>query len=292
MCETQSIPHDDKIYKGEERKLKMTKENVLRKLLNEGKPSLGTHIITPWPGMFEVIGNSGVFDYVEYVAEYSTWSIPLLEDIGRTMELFPKMATIIKIEEEARRLLTGRAIDSGFQGVIFTDIRSAEDVRECIRLVRAETPEAGGTHGNNQRRRSGGYGSVRGGNATEAWVKEMNDIVIIVMIEKKGAMENLEEIMSVKGVDMVQFGPSDYSISIGKPGQVRCPETLKAEQDMVKMAFKKGITPRVEGSFEDAKAYFDMGVRHFCIGTDLTTMAQWCKQQAKGGIKGLFETLV
>jgi len=43
------------------------------------------------------------------------------------------------------------------------------------------------------------------------------------MIEKKSAMQNLDEILSVEGVDMVQFGPSDYSISIGKPGQARHP---------------------------------------------------------------------
>jgi 4-hydroxy-2-oxoheptanedioate aldolase len=238
--------------------------------------------------MFEVVGNSGVFDYVEYVAEYSVWSLQLLDDIGRTMELFPNMGTIIKIEEQARGLLAQRAIDSGFQGVLFTDVRSAEDVRECVRLVRAETPEAGGLHGNNQRRHSGGYGAIRGNTATVDWVKEMNDVVIIIMIEKKGAMENLEEILSVKGVDMVQFGPSDYSISIGKPGQVRSPETLQAERDMVKLALKKGIAPRVEGGFEDAKEFFKMGVRHFCIGTDLTVVSQWCKQEAKGGIKTLF----
>ena len=269
----------------------MKKENVLRKLLNEGKPSLGTHIITPWLGMFEVVGNSGVFDYVEYVAEYSVWTLPLIDDIGRTMELFPKMAAMIKIEEQARGILTTRAIDSGFQSVIFTDVRSAEDVRECVRLVRAETPEAGGLHGNNQRRHSGGYGSIRGATATEDWVKEMNDIVIVIMIEKKGAMENLEEILSVKGVDMVQFGPSDYSISIGKPGQVRSPETQKAERDMVKLALKKGVAPRVEGSFEDAKAFFEMGVRHFCIGSDLGTVSEWCKQQAKGGIRDLLASV-
>ena len=121
----------------------MRKANVLRKLLNEGKPTLGTHVITPWPGMFEVIGNSGVFNYIEYVAEYSTWTLPLLEDIGRTMELFPDMALMIKIEEQARGLLATRAIDAGFQSVIFTDIRSAEDVKECVRYIRAETPEAG-----------------------------------------------------------------------------------------------------------------------------------------------------
>ena len=74
----------------------MWKENILRNLLDEGKPTLGTHIITPWPGMFEVVGNSGTFDYVEYVAEYSYWDLPTIANIARTMELFPKMSLMIK----------------------------------------------------------------------------------------------------------------------------------------------------------------------------------------------------
>ncbi|MGP8079868.1 MAG: HpcH/HpaI aldolase family protein [Dehalococcoidales bacterium] len=270
----------------------MRKENVLRRLLNEGKPSLGTHVVTPWPGMFEVIGNSGVFDYIEYVSEYSTWTLPLFDEIGRTMELFPQMAVMIKIEEQARGMVATRAIDAGFQSVLFADVRCADDVKECIRYVRAETPEAGGLHGINSRRHSGGYGGAKGGKSTEDWVKEMNDVVVVVMIEKKSAIENLEEILSVKGVDMVQFGPSDYSISIGKPGQVRCPETQNAEIEMVKMALKKGIAPRVEANdMEEAKKFIAMGVRHFCIGTDLGTVGDWCKQQAKSGIASLLTSL-
>jgi 4-hydroxy-2-oxoheptanedioate aldolase len=270
----------------------MRKENILRKRLNEGKPTLGTHVITPWPGMFEVIGNSGIFDYIEYVSEYSTWTLPLFDEIGRTMELFPNMAIMIKTEEQARGMVVTRAIDAGFQSVIFTDIRTPQDVRDSIRLVRAETPDAGGLHGINSRRHSGGYGGAKGGKSTEDWVKEMNDVVIVVMIEKKGAMENLEEILSIKGVDMVQFGPSDYSISIGKPGQVMSPETQNAEAEMIKMALKKGIVPRAEAySLEEAKKYIAMGVRHFCVGTDLGTVGDWCKQQAKGGIASLLVSL-
>jgi 4-hydroxy-2-oxoheptanedioate aldolase len=42
--------------------------------------------------------------------------------------------------------------------------------------------------------------------------------VVAVMIEKASAVENLEAMLSVKGVDMVQFGPAHYSMSIGIPG--------------------------------------------------------------------------
>ncbi len=270
----------------------MRKENVLRRLLNEGKPTLGTHVVTPWPGMFEVIGNSGIFDYIEYVTEYSTWTLPLFDEIGRTMELFPKMALMVKIEEQARGLVTTRAIDAGFQSVIFADVRSADDVRESIRYVRAETPEIGGLHGVNGRRQSGGYGGARGGAATVEWVKSLNEIVVVVMIEKKSAVEHLDEILAVPGVDMVQFGPSDYSISIGKPGQARHPDVQNAEIEMVKKALKKGIAPRVEANdLEEARKFVEMGVRHFCIGTDLGTIGEWCRQQANGGIASLLKTL-
>lgn len=255
------------------------KRNRLRELLNQGKPTLGTHVIAPWPGIVEVIGHSGAFDYIEYVGEYSPFSLEQLDNFGRAIELFPNMSSMMKVEEQTRGFIATRAIDAGIQNVLFTDCRSAEDVRECIRLVRPETPEAGGIHGSSMRRNVG-YG-LEGG--SEAWVKAMNDVVIAIMIEKKGAIENLEEILSVKGVDMVQFGPSDYSISIGKPGQRRSPEVQKAHQDMIEMALKKGVAPRVEiGSFEQAKPYIDMGVRHFCIGWDIRTIYQWCQQQAEG----------
>ena len=52
---------------------------------------------------------------------------------------------------------------------------------------------------------------------------------------------------------------------------------------MIKTALKKKVAPRVEiSSFEQAKPYIEMGVRHFCIGWDTSIIAQWCKQQAEG----------
>ncbi len=255
------------------------KNNGLRELLNEGKPTLGTHVISPWPGIVEVIGHSGAFDYIEYVGEYSPFSLEQMDNFGRAIELFPNMSSMMKVEEQTRGFIAARAIDAGIQNVLFTDCRSADEVRECIRFVRAETPEAGGVHGAGMRR-STGYGGYGG---AADWVKAMDEVVIAIMIEKKGAIENLEEMLSVEGVDMVQFGPSDYSISIGKAGQRQDPEIQKAHQDMIEMALKKGIAPRVEiGSFEQAKPFVEMGVRHFCIGWDTRVIYDWCRQQGKG----------
>ena len=254
------------------------KPNRLRQLLDEGKPSIGTHVISPWPGIVEIIGHSGAFDYVEYVGEYSPFSLEQMDNFGRAIDLFPSMSSMIKVEEQTRGFIAQRAIDSGIQNVLFTDIRSADDALECVRLVRSETPQAGGVHGAGMRR-SVGY-VLEGGR--QSWVDSLNDVVIALMIEKKGAMEHLEEILQVDGIDMVQFGPSDYSVSIGKPGGGRDPEVQAAHRRMIETALKMGKHPRVElGSLEQAKPYLDMGVRHFCVGWDIGTLFGWCKQQAQ-----------
>ena len=105
---------------------------------------------------------------------------------------------------------------------------------------------------------------------TPAFVKALDDAVIAIMIEKASAVENLEALLSVKGVDMVQFGPADYSMSIGLPGQFRHPKVKEAERYVIETALKMGMHPRAEISHPDhAKEYLDMGVRHFCIGIDV-----------------------
>lgn len=250
--------------------------NRLRQLLNENKPTLGTHVCSPWPGIIEIVGHAGVFDYIEYVGEYSPWSLDGMDNIGRAIDLFPNLSAMMKVEEQCRGLIAQRAIDSGIQNVLFTDVRTADDVRECIRLVRPETPEAGGVHGAGMRRT---VGYVLGGGSPD-WVQAMNDVVIAVMIEKKLAMENLDEILAVPGLDMVQFGPSDYSVSIGMPGGGGSPEVQQTHRTMIAKALAAGVRPRVElGSFAQAQSFMDMGVRDFCVGWDIGVVFRWCREQ-------------
>ena len=123
------------------------KNNRLRQLLNEGKPTLGTHVLIPWPRLVEAIGHTDTFDYIEYVGEYSTFTMEQLENFGRAIDLFPNMSSMMKVEEQNRGSIATRSLDAGIQNLLFTDCRCADDVRECIRIVRSELPEAGGTHG-------------------------------------------------------------------------------------------------------------------------------------------------
>ncbi|MBN2240291.1 MAG: hypothetical protein JW712_11000 [Dehalococcoidales bacterium] len=252
------------------------RKNRLRELLNEGKPTIGTHVIIPWPGIVEVIGHTGAFDYIEYSGEYSTFTVETMDNIGRAVDLFPHLSSMMKVEEQTRGFIAQRAIDSGIQNILFTDCRNADDARECVSYVRSEAPQSGGIHGFAMRRATG-YGGYGG---HKEWVEAMDNVVVALMIEKKGAMENLEEILSVKGVDMVQFGPSDYSISVGKIGEPQHPEVQDAQKKMIETALKMGVQPRVEVmGVDQMKPYWDLGVRHFCIGFDTATIGMWCRQQ-------------
>ena len=248
------------------------RKNRLRELLKADLPSVGTRLEGQWPTMVEVIGHTGMFDYVEIVAEYAPYSLFSLDNIGRAIELFD-MSGMIKVEQESRTHLAVRAISSGIQNILFSDIRSMEDAEECIKAVRAETPKTGGLHG----ARHGRDVRVHLEAGSPAFVQALEDSVVALMIEKGSAVEDLEKILSVKGVDMVQFGPGDYSMSIGKAKN--SPEVIEAQNYMIKIALGKGIAPRVElNNPLDAEKYLKMGVKHFCLGTDVTTIYNWGKE--------------
>jgi 4-hydroxy-2-oxoheptanedioate aldolase len=219
-----------------------------------------------------------MFDYIEFVGEYAPYDLYALENIGRAVDLFPHMTSMMKIEQEPRTYLTIRSIGSGIQNVLFADPRTKADVEECVRAVRAETPQARGRHGVGMRRDVGFVLEA----GTPAFAEALDDAVIALMIEKVPAVENLESLLSVPGVDMVQFGPADYSMNLGLTGQFNHPQVREAEKYVIETALKLGIAPRAEISHPDECArYFDMGVKHFCIGTDVSVLFNWFREAGK-----------
>ena len=110
----------------------------------------------------------------------------------------------------------------------------------------------------------------------------------MIMIEKKVAVDHLEELLSVPGVDMIQWGPSDYTMSIGRPGQTTAPDVKAVERRVFETALKMGVQPRAEiMSPDDAKYFLDMGVRHFSLGYDFFTLRGWWKTNGEGLRKAL-----
>lgn len=258
------------------------RENRLRQLLNEGKPSLGTRLQSTWPMITELVGRSEKFDYVEFLAEYAPYDLHDLDNLGRAIEMFPNFSGLIKMERSAQQHLAIRAMAAGIQNLLFTDLRNAEDAEECVRIVRPEVPGSVGTHG-----MAGGRAASFG----SALADDYNNAVIMLMIEKKGAVENLEAILSVPGIDMIQWGPSDYSMSIGKAGQRNAAEVAEAREYVYKTALKMGIQPRAELSdASDAEYYLKLGVKHFCMAPDTGILSRYYADQGKA-MREIFDAL-
>ena len=118
------------------------RRNLLRERLNAGQPTVGTHILSCWPTLVELIGHSGQYDYVEFTAEYAPFDMHDLDNLGRAFEV-ASLGGMIKIEQTQYTHQAMRAIGSGFQSVLFADIRSVEDAK-AARRRRARRDDDGG----------------------------------------------------------------------------------------------------------------------------------------------------
>lgn len=200
---------------------------------------------------YEIAGHSHTFDYFEFITEETPYSLHDLEAIGRTVELFPEMSAMIKVDSSLPAYTAARAISSGFHSILFADIRTANDAREAVASVRPETPIDGGRLGS-----KAGRAFAFGAKDFDAYVQALRDVVIAIMIEKVESLNNLDEILAVSGIDMVQFGPSDFSMGAGvnQPRLVADgprvwkvdPVVMDAEQRIISAAISAGVHPRAE----------------------------------------------
>jgi 2-keto-3-deoxy-L-rhamnonate aldolase RhmA len=254
------------------------RRNRLRELLDSGSSSLGTHLLSTWPTITELVGQTGQWDYVEFVAEYAPWTMHDLDNLGRAIELFGDFTGMIKIEQHTRGHLAMRAIGSGIQNILFADIRTPADALECVRAVRPEHPDHGGLHGAGMRRDARTVLHI----GSPAWTRALQDCVVVLMIEKKEAIQNLDAILSVEGVDMVQFGPADYALSMGWSRPSAADAIRETERLVIDKALSRGIQPRAEiADAHDAGWYLDLGVRHFCVGHDVGILYNWWAEQGR-----------
>ena len=164
----------------------MIRENLLRKKLESGEPTVATRIWSTNPFITETIGNSENFDYIEFAAEYAPFSQVDLENICRAAELY-NMATLIKVDFQNRGYVAQKAMAAGFQAIMFTDHETPEQVRESIRLTTPATPDCKGLYGYPMRRFIGGQSHV----PPMTHAQRVKQVVRCFMIEKVAAMENL-----------------------------------------------------------------------------------------------------
>ena len=253
------------------------KENRIRKLLTEGRPTTATRMSSVWPFYTECVGVTGNFDYIEFLAEYAPFSQIDLENIARAAELYD-MGTMIKLDFHNRGYVALKAAGAGFQAINFTDHRNAKEVMETVKMMKPETPEDGGMFGYPNRRFIGCTPNIK----QKAHADRVRDIVLCFMIEKRSAVEDIEAICSVPGVDMVQFGPSDFSMSSGWNSADHIAECREAERYVIETALKHGVQPRCEiNTAQAAQYYIDLGVKHFCLGDQTRVLNTYWREEGQ-----------
>ena len=172
----------------------------------------------------------------------------LSEDLGvsycRAAELYG-MGTMIKLDQDPRLFMAQRAIGSGFQSVLFVDCRTVEEVQECVRICRPDTPADGGLYG------AAGRRFAYTGGDREEFVQALRDVVVAIMVEKAALVEQLEETLAVPGVDMIQWGPADYTMSSGLYTQRNyAAQVKKVERQVEKSAAAMLLEARIGDQFD------------------------------------------
>ncbi|MBS6395933.1 MAG: 2,4-dihydroxyhept-2-ene-1,7-dioic acid aldolase [Clostridiales bacterium] len=239
-------------------------DNRIHECMKKGIKTVSTRVISTKPYIMEIIGGTGHYDYAEFLAEYSTFSQEDLENMVRAAELY-QMGTMIKIDYQNRLYVAQKAAASGFQAVLFTDHRNAEQVRESIAALRPDTPFDQGSYGFSTRRFIKSPKMI----SALAHAERIRKIVCCFMIEKKEAIQNIEEICSVPGVDMVQFGGYDYCMSQGWEVEDHKEDIRNAERRMIEVALGHGVRPRCEiYRSEDAEYYESLGVKDFSLNIE------------------------
>jgi 2-keto-3-deoxy-L-rhamnonate aldolase RhmA len=141
-----------------------------------------------------------------------------------------------------------------------------------------------------------GYGGLCwsgkwGVDAGPEWVRWSDEeTLVLVMIEDDRALKNLDGIMSVDGLDAVQFGPADYSFSIGVPGQTSHPRVMDALKKIIEVAKKhrKAVCMGVGFPWvENARKFIEMGCQLIEFGHDVTILQNiWKRTLAEVRGKG------
>lgn len=209
---------------------RIEKIRLIRKSLQEGRPSIGSWMQIPNSSVAEIMGQAG-YDWVAVDLEHGAVGIHQLPDLFRALELGGTLPLA--------RLAHGKtkdckqALDAGAGGVIVPMVENAsqlEQVRDACRW-----PPAG----------IRGVGFSRAnlfGKHFDAYIEEAQAPFLVAQIEHIRAVDNLTDILQVSGLDAIMIGPYDLAASMGLTGQFDHPDFNAAMQCIRTLSCKHNIS--------------------------------------------------
>jgi 4-hydroxy-2-oxoheptanedioate aldolase len=238
--------------------------NAFKQALAAGKPQIGLWSSLCSNVVAEVIAGCG-FDWVLVDTEHSPNELPGI--MSQLQGLAGGTATPIVRPAWNDIVLIKRILDVGATSLLVPFVQNADEARKAVAATRY--PPAG-IRGVATTTRAGRFGRIKD------YLKKANDeICVLVQVETKTALDNLESIAAVDGVDGVFIGPSDLAAALGHLGNPGHPDVQAAISDAVKRLKAKGKPAGILTSVEaDAKRYIAEGYQFVAVGTDMGLLAR------------------
>lgn len=233
----------------------------LRLRLRRGEVVFGPFMKLASPQIVEIAGYAG-FDFVILDTEHGPLSFETVENLVRAAQGVG-IAPLVRVYENSPSLIS-RSLDVGAQGVLVPRISSKEEATGLARAARF-APE--GERGVCCYVRAARFSDTD----EHTYFDNANrNTVVIAMIEGKEGIVNLDEIISVPGLDVIFIGPYDLSQSLGMPGQVTSPEVTSEMQRVVQKARAAGLAV---GTFVDnvegARRWVGFGAQFIAFSVDV-----------------------
>ena len=236
------------------------RENRTKRALREGKPVFGCFVRYPEPTLVDFVSYAG-WDFLIFDGEHGSLEPRECENLVRAAELHD-VTPIVRVPTNQPHVIL-RFMDTGAQGCQVPWVEDAADAERAVQSVKYGPRGTRGLAGV----RAADYGQ-RG--ALGEYVRTANDeTLVIVHVESAHAVDRVDEIAAIDGVDVVFLGPTDLSNSLGVPGELGHPRGRGASR-----AGGRGDARRRQGlgvtvpTAEAAVAWLERGARYVTTGIE------------------------
>lgn len=228
--------------------------NRLKAKLNAGEPVFGVSVMFPSPQVVEMVGRLG-FDWVLIDCEHGSISVESVEIMALAAERVGITAIARPLSNNKDAIM--QLMDRGVSGVQVPHVNTAEDAQQAVEAVKfhplGDRGLAAGT-------RAADYGF---GVSQQEHTEQANyESLVCVQVEERQAVENIDEILTVDGVDVFFVGPSDLSQSMGFPGQSGAPQVRQAIETTFNKIDAVGKTSGSAGNADAVAGFRAQGVKY------------------------------
>lgn len=231
----------------------------LRSKIKSGKVVVGVWSILPNPVISEIIARSS-FDFLIADMEHGPASFSDLESCIRATEGY-QCSTLVRMPGLDFNS-TQRALDLGASGVIYPQVRGAQDSQLVASFVQYPPK---GVRGFNPFTRAWGYGL----SASTTQKSSVETPWASVIVENTRAYQEIDGILEVEGLDMIYLGAYDMSVALGKPGDMENPELIDFIEKGIQKIRKAGKVAGIMGvQPEQTQRFVSMGANFIAVGVD------------------------